>query len=235
MNSVTPSVVVVTLLVLASGCAEDDPPEVRIEGTGPVAVGARATTNALATDDTGVVTVGLYVDGFLVTEATGAAIREPTGRVIFEWSTLPFVEGEHVVEALATDTAGQVALSSPVTYVFDHTPPAITVTSTEFDAPPADILVTLADNIGISSMRCFYSNSAGQTRDASFVADAPTRQQVLRVLRLTSCGTFSARFSPSDLAGNRADLEVTISVGTTDPACDRDQSAVLPVDCPGPA
>lgn len=101
-----------------------------------------------ATDDVGVASVDLLADGQLV-----ATVTSPPYAAV--WDAAYVAVGAHTLEAVATDSAGQVSRVS-IDVVVDHTPPTVAV-----DAPAADALVSggielsasAADDNGIAEVR----------------------------------------------------------------------------------
>ncbi len=120
------------VFAVAPGTADTSKPAVSIVAPAPGAVlGAATTLAAVATDDSGVVSrVDFLVDGTQVGTAW-LPKKDTPDRFEVAWDAHTVADGTHTVVARATDGAGNVQDSSPVSFrVADLTPPSI-----ELEAP----------------------------------------------------------------------------------------------------
>ena len=130
-------------------------PEDGSEVSGPV------TVSVSATDDVGVKTVELYVNGTLFDESTTEPYR-------FYWDTTTSVsDGCHEVSALAYDSSENVGYSNAITIDVsnaatqdpqDTTPPTVSITSPADGSYISDrvtIPAVASDNIGVSRMEIY--------------------------------------------------------------------------------
>jgi hypothetical protein len=104
----------------------DQPPAVSLSGVmnGATVSGVLMLT-ATASDDVGLVSVGLRVDGAAVKTLTSAPY-------VFPLDTATLAVGSHTLLAVATDTKGQSASSAPVTIVIAPPQPMMMMQGQQF-------------------------------------------------------------------------------------------------------
>ena len=110
----------VAVVTVTNGTPGDTtPPTVQISD--PVAgatVSASVAVSAIAADDSAVVSVQFYIDGSPLGSPLTAA------PYVIYWNTLALSDGQHVITASATDSAGHIGTSAPVTVTVDNSHPA---------------------------------------------------------------------------------------------------------------
>lgn len=125
------------LVVVTSPPPDITPPQVSITAPAPGEVSGSVSVAVTASDDVGVTSVGLSLDG----NAFGTDASDPFG---FTWDTLSAANGEHTLVATASDAAGHVSTSAPVTVTvanpIDATPPT----------QPTDLVATATSSTGVS-------------------------------------------------------------------------------------
>ena len=116
----------------------DMPPSVAIMSpTGGASVSGTASIDVTASDDVGVMSVWLLVDGALVANDLSAPYQ-------FSWDTTTLPDGLHALEAVAFDTAGATGSSGSVIVVVANAAPPADVT------PPSVIITSPADGSSVS-------------------------------------------------------------------------------------
>ncbi|NOT62821.1 MAG: S8 family serine peptidase [Acidobacteria bacterium] len=184
------------------------PPSVAI--TLPIAgsaVSGTATVQVTVSDNVGVASVSFGVDGV----SSGTDTEAPYS---FSWNTTTMVNGVHTLSVVATDAAGNTALSSIAltvnNVVSDTTPPTVS-----FTAPVAGstvsgtvfVQMTASDNVGVSLVS-FRVDGVLLGNDAiapySFFWDTTAVAKGIHTLTATA----------SDAAGNTANNAVTVTVGS---------------------
>lgn len=106
----------------SSGIGDTTPPVTVI--TVPVAgatVSASTTITATDTDNVGVVTLQLYIDGLLYSTQTS-----PPSPTTFSWNTVAYSNGTHSLMTTATDGAGNIGSSTLVNVTVSNLGPAPT-------------------------------------------------------------------------------------------------------------
>ena len=143
-------------------------PSVQITSPGAGStVSGTVTIQVAASDNIGVSSVALYLDG----APAGADSAAPYS---FAWNTTAAANGGHVLEARATDAAGNTASTKiPVTVsnsVADTTAPAIQITSpvngTMLSAG-ASVTCQASDNVGVVKVELYVNGRLSRTSTAA--------------------------------------------------------------------
>jgi hypothetical protein len=111
-----------------------------------------------ATDNTGVAWVDCYLDGRLLGSRSGA-------NATFSLDTTRLTNGAHTLQAHASDTSGNIGLSSTISVTVqntaDTTAPVVTITSPAGGATVRNrinIALTATDNAGVTWTECYLDN-----------------------------------------------------------------------------
>lgn len=130
-----------------AGSPDSTPPAATI--TAPAAdatVAGTISVEVTATDDTAVAQVRLAVDGAQLAGDTTAPYS-------FFWDTRQVANGTHVLVAEASDAAGNVGVSPPVTLTVrdgqDTTPPTVGIASATLARRKLDVAVTAQDDVAV--------------------------------------------------------------------------------------
>jgi len=114
MRSIFTSCVAVAALVTACGQSttgpDTTPPAATLTGPPPGAVSGIVTLSVTATDNRRVAYVRWRVNQELVT------FTDSVAPFAYDWDTSKYAAGIYQWEALATDGAGNIGVSAPVTY-----------------------------------------------------------------------------------------------------------------------
>ncbi len=178
------------------------------------------------TDDTlDQITLDIYAGA----TATGSPVQAPTALPVpleGTWSAVPaspLAPGEYTAVAVQPDGELETGTSSPVTFIIDTTPPAVSL-----NAPPAWVdapAPTLTGNAGTAAgdeplvfVTIYRGGSVGGSIAAS-QAVIPSGGKWSYTAPHLSDGTYTAQASQSDEAGNTAtSAPATFTVDTTPPA-----------------
>jgi glucose/arabinose dehydrogenase len=159
---------------------------------------------ATAGDDTGVSGVEFFVDGV----ALGAA--DTTLPYSSSWNT-GALSGAHVLTARATDAAGNVALSAPVTVTVDNAPPTIAISTPDAAATVSGVITVSASAADTGAIVDVQFKVDGVDIGA---ADPSSPYAVSWNTALVANGTRALTAVARDSAGNTttsAALSVTVS------------------------
>src|SRR5207249_7054147 len=173
--------------------ADTTPPVVAISGPANGAtVAGTITVAAVASDDTGVAKVELYLDGILFATDTASPYT-------FSWNTAGQSNGMHALTAKAYDAAGNlssVTVNVSVNNVVDTTPPTVTITSvTQKDKSHLLVKGTASDDVKVTRVELYV--------DGSFYAkDGSTPYQFTIDLNRLSIGAHVLTLKAYDAAGN---------------------------------
>ena len=140
------------------------PPEVRLNALASPLSGTVAVS-ALATDDVGVTQVDFFVDGTLIGSDTVSSFE-------IQWDTTSVTNGDHELTALASDAAGNMTGSAPltVTVLNDSQPPTVSITSpSDGDNVSGQLLVTISanDDVGVTEVSLLVNGVSVGTDTAS--------------------------------------------------------------------
>jgi hypothetical protein len=129
--------------------ADTTPPSVAFSSpTSGGTVSNTVTVQVNSSDNVGVASVSLYLDGALVAGGTNASLS-------YSWNTLASSNGTHTLQAVTTDTSGNTAntqVTVAVNNVTDTTAPAVSITSPANGATVSrtlSVTVNAADNVGV--------------------------------------------------------------------------------------
>jgi phage replication-related protein YjqB (UPF0714/DUF867 family) len=169
------------------------------------------TVTATASDDVGIASVKILVDGNEVGTATAAPYTA-------SWDTTSVGNGTHAITATATDGAGNKTTSSAVSVTVkndtpDTTAPTVTITSPANGAVLAKtvtIAATATDDVGVTSVQVLVNGQAIGTDASSPYAvswDTTSRPN----------GTYSITAIATDAAGNsKTSAAVSVTVKNAD-------------------
>jgi hypothetical protein len=176
--------------------------------TAPVSgatVSGTVSIQVAASDNTGVASVSLSVDGVIV--ATGS-----TAPYSFSWNSTTVANGPHTLTATARDAAGNTALSS-VTVTVNNAPadtvaPSVSITSPAAGARVSGnvvVTVSASDNVGVVKVELYVDGVLKATSIASpFTTKWNSRQ--------AAPGNHTLQTKAYDAAGNSAlSAPVTVS------------------------
>jgi len=161
-------------------------------------VAGTTAVNISATDNVGVTTLELYVDGALAGTA-------PATSATFSWDTKTAANGAHTLQAKACDAAGNIGTSTTVTVMVqnpvpDTTPPTVAITK-----PTAGTVVGKSTSVSVVA-----SDDAGVTRVVLLVdgkkystSSSPTPTFTWNTSKL-SRGPHTLQSVAYDAAGNSA-------------------------------
>jgi hypothetical protein len=149
----------------------------------------------------GMASVSLYVDGLLQATLTQSPFN-------FSLNTLLFASGSHTLTARGIDDVGNQAEAS-ITILFDHVPPALSITSPSSGAiVSGTITVTVDANdpiSGVASVSLYLNNQPHSTLNQppySFSVDTSE----------LAPGSHTLTARAIDNAGNQAEASITVSV-----------------------
>ncbi|HEX8160456.1 MAG TPA: Ig-like domain-containing protein [Pyrinomonadaceae bacterium] len=128
-------------------------------------VTAVTTVQVGATDNVGVSTVELYLDGSLLGTRTSAPYS-------FNWNTDASSEGAHALQAKAYDPSGNVGTSAEVTVNVKHdvAPPTVSITSPANGATvngTVAVQIGAADNVGVTQVELYRDGVLIGTKTAA--------------------------------------------------------------------
>jgi len=165
-----------------------------------------------ASDNTSVVEVELYVNGGLI----GTDSMTPYQ---FSWDTAQVADSNVTFVAKAYDAAGNVASSNPINAVVDNVPDiSDTQAPSVYISNPADgssvnrtvnIWVSGNDNVGITKLSVLVDG-----RQHCTVTDSDTATCSWNTRKVDS-GSHTIAVIAEDAAGNQAQSQVTVNVGTS--------------------
>ncbi|MEN9580828.1 MAG: hypothetical protein RJA70_3837 [Pseudomonadota bacterium] len=183
------------------------PPVVNISSPADGAlVTALVQVQAAASDDVGVQSVDLLVDGMLVASSSADLF-------VFEWDSRSFVDGAHDLEVVARDLAGNTSTSPTVTVLSDNTAPTLEITA----PAPGTLLrgTTLVAAVATDASSVerveFRADGALLSSDttAPYAADWDTR--------LLSDGNHELTAVAFDILGNSVASTITVATDNTGP------------------
>ncbi len=192
-----------------TGGTTDDPPSVTI--TNPAegdTVSGTVTVTADAADDNGVSQVEFFIDGGSI-----GIDSDGSDGWSASWDTTAYADGDHTVEAVATDSAGQTASDSI----------SVTVDNGTADDPPSVIITNPADGDTVSgtvSVTADASDDDGVTQVEFFVdggsigtdSDGSDGWSVDWDTSTVSDGDHSVSAEATDSAGQTASDSISVNV-----------------------
>ena len=187
--------------------ANSMPPSVAISSPAAGAtVSGTATVTATASDNVGVVSVDLYVDGaFLATDTTAP--------YSFAWNTTTAGNGSHTLYLSAVDAAGNRANTAPRTVTVSNIPPDTTPPGVSISSPAAGatvsgtvaVAVSASDNVGVVKVDLYVDN-------AFYATDVSAPYSFSWNTAGVSAGAHALKAIASDAAGNAATTTIAVSV-----------------------
>ena len=195
-------------VAMASG-ASAPPPDLTppvsgfISPTNGATVSGNVAISVSASDNTGVSSVKLSIDGV-------AAGTDNSLPYTFTWNTNATLNGSHTLTATAVDAAGNSSTASVsviVNNVLDITPPTITITSPNDGSKVTTNVsakVNAADNVGVTKVELYVD---GILQGASTTAPFTTKWNAAKAAR----GPHTVQCKAYDAAGN-AGTSQSISV-----------------------
>jgi hypothetical protein len=177
------------------------PPSVSI--TSPAngaAVSGVVTISVSASDNVGVSSVSLSVDGAAIGSSAGP-------QASFSWDASAASQGSHALTAKATDVSGNASTTQVNVIVGDATPPSVSITSPASGSKIASGLVTVlasaSDNVGVSRVELYVD---GKTWPVSLSQKAPFTNYWDS--RNAASGSHTLQCVAFDAAGNRASSQI---------------------------
>lgn len=195
-----------TLLAASTPTAIDTiPPTVSISAPGNgVNVTGTISIQGTATDNVGVTSVSLYIDGQLASSSSASSFS-------FSWNTLNVLNGSHTLKVQAADAAGNLGSSSITVNVGNAIPVADTIPPTVQITSPANgatvsrtvnINVAAQDNVAVAQVTIYVDNVAMYTGSvAPYTYSWSTRK--------LASGAHTITATAWDAAGNRASTSIT--------------------------
>lgn len=161
-----------------------------------------------ATDDFGVSSVDLYIDGRKVVRETQAT----SSGYLFAWDTTTASDGQHRISARASDAAGNVGVSQDifvnVANSNDTTAPNVVITS------PSDG-ATVSGNVSLSG---YGSDDQGMSQfslsvDGQLKCVGTSSASCNWNTRKLAAGSYTVTATAVDLTGNSASSSVSVTLG----------------------
>lgn len=175
-----------------------------------------------ASDDVGVVRVDLYLDGaFFVSDSSTP--------YSFALDTSTLANGNHVLEAVATDAAHNNTSTGPVTVVVDNTPADTTPPAVSMGTPASgaivsgttSVTVSATDNVGVTQVQLWVDG-------ALYAIDTTAPYSFAWNTTLVSNGSRTLKVVASDLAGNVSEVTRTVTVSNNHPPVANNDTFVAP-------
>jgi hypothetical protein len=158
----------IAMAVAAGGPTPDTtPPTVGITSpSSGAAIFGTAAVQVSATDNVGVASVSLYVDGVLFATTTASPY-------VFAWNTTSLANATHTLSAQASDAAGNMGsatISVNVSNVSDLLPPSVAITSPPDGATigrTVSVSVNASDNVGVTRVELYVDGAIKSTSTVS--------------------------------------------------------------------
>jgi len=190
----------VTFTINNATVADTTPPTTSISSpVNGATVNGTTGVAASASDNVGVSSTELYIDGLLRASAT-------TANVSFNWDTTQETNGTHTIMSKAYDAAGNVGSSSTVTVTVnnqaaqtDTTPPVVTISVPASGSAIAGVVPvsgSATDNVGVIKMELLFDGKLQTTSTNSSISGNWNTK------RLKS-GTHTITINAYDTAGNK--------------------------------
>jgi subtilisin family serine protease len=172
-------------------------------------VSGTAVVDAAASDDVGVVTVDLYLDGALLVSDSSSPYS-----FALDSSSLP--NGKHVLQALASDAAHNSAMSAAVTVTVDNTPADTTAPVVAMGTPASgatvkgtvSVTASATDNVGVSKVDLYIDG-------VLFASDATAPYAFSWNSVPVSNGVHTLKLVATDLAGNLGETTRAVTVANS--------------------
>jgi hypothetical protein len=173
------------------------PPIVQVtEPESGATVSASVALVATAAAGTSITGVQFYVDGL----ASGAPLITPP--YIVYWNTLTAFAGQHVITASATDSAGRIGTSAPVTVTVDNSRPPRTIGK--------DVTVSV-DGTNVLQTPAFSTTAAGELLVAFVAYDGPAG--LPQTASVNGAGLTWTLLKRSNVQSGTAEIWVAKSIG----------------------
>ena len=176
--------------------ADTTPPTVGISTPGNGAtVWGTTTVQINASDNVGVVSVSLYVDGGLLATATSSPYS-------FAWNTGGVLNGYHTLQATARDAAGNLSTTQASTLVsnlvLDVIPPTVIITFPQSSwtalrmMTSVPVTVAASDNVGVTRVELYVGGVIAATTTSSPYSLTWSLTNVASGLHLLRCKAYDA-------------------------------------------
>jgi len=199
----------VALALSTGGNTDATPPTVNFSAPPDGAtVSGTVSVQVTASDDVGVESVSLSVEGTLLGTDTASPYT-------FSWDTTQVTNGSHTLKATAKDMAGNTATAQITVSVSnatpsnsgDNTPPTISIISpadgTTVGSKVVSVLVNATDNVAVSKVELYVD---GKLTNTSTTAPFTTKWNT----RKASSGPHKLWTKAYDAAGNTATVTETV-------------------------
>ncbi|HWT55841.1 MAG TPA: Ig-like domain-containing protein [Candidatus Microsaccharimonas sp.] len=184
--------------------ADTTPPLANLTApTANATVSGTVNVAASATDNAGVTSSELYIDGVLRASSTN-------GSLSFSWNTLNETNGLHTLQTKAYDAAGNVGSSSLITVTIsnqgDKVAPVVTITQPGNGSVITNSLTvtaTATDNTGVTRLEIYLDNALkATTTSGNYTTKLNTRK--------LASGTHTIMVKAYDAAGNVGSSSVSV-------------------------
>ncbi len=153
----------------------------------------------------GILSVEFYVDGDLVFTDTSPPYK-------YRWDTTEVTDGSHTIRVVASDEAGNTA-EQTISVAVDNTAPTVSISKPSPGAlirGTVTISVEASDEVGVASVAFYIDDELLLTdTEAPYAYDWDTTA--------VADGKHTIRIVVSDLAGNTAEVSITVTVDNTAP------------------
>jgi Big-like domain-containing protein len=218
---------VVILFLAPAGAAMAAPPNVAIDAplTGSSTNDQTPAFSGTTDDTLDQITLEIYAGA----TATGSPVQAPTALPVpleGRWSAVPaspLAPGEYTAVAVQTNGESETGTSSPVTFIIDTTPPAVSLNAPPAwtDAPTPTLTGDAGTAVGDEPLVLVTIYRGGSVGGSIAAAQAviPSGAKWSYTAPHLSDGTYTAQASQSDEAGNTGtSAPATFTVDTTPPA-----------------
>jgi hypothetical protein len=158
--------------------------------------------DSVASDPYGVTGVQYQLNGVNL----GRALTSAPYRLLFDSTGLS--GGTYTLTAVATDTSGNTATSSPVTITVDHTPPSVISTTPAAESAGVSTASTLSatfdEPVQVGSISVLLQDPSGDAVTTSVTYDDSTNTATIThgSVALEPLTTYTVTISATDVAGN---------------------------------
>jgi subtilisin family serine protease len=191
--------------------------------TGGSTVSGDVSIKVQASDNFGVESVDLYVDGRVV----ATEIQATSSGYLFTWDSTGVDDGEHRIGARAVDAAGNIGAASDV---------VVTVSNIDDSIPPEAIITSPGDGANISrsvTLSGYGNDDQGVTQfslsvNGQLKCSGTTSASCGWNTRKLAAGSYTISARAVDRAGNIGESAVTVTVGGGDSADGGDSGSSKP-------
>jgi hypothetical protein len=154
-------------------------------------VSGTASVLVSASDNAGVASVSLYVDGGLLATATSSPYS-------FAWNTTALANAAHTLEARASDTAGNTSsatISVTVSNFSDLVPPSIAITSPangSMAGTSVSVTVNTTDNVGVTRVELYVDGAIKATSTAAPFTTSWNSRKAPKGAHVLQCKAYDA-------------------------------------------